>query len=141
MTSGTLDRATLVLGVLLLVALLFLSWHGDGPPPSHGGAPGRTAVQGPGAAAGIAAAVVTLVTVAWLALATLPPRPPVPGPSRGVLVGLAVSALAFVLLKLAADLDVLTRGAWLSVIAAAALAACRLAAARSSRRAAAVSRG
>jgi hypothetical protein len=129
-----LDRATLVVGALLLVSLLTLSWHADGPPPSHGGAPGRTAVQGPGATFGILAAALTLVTVAWLALATLPPRPPVPRPSKGVVLALGIAALAFVLLKLAADTDVLYRGAWLSLLLAAALAGCRLAALRTSKR-------
>ena len=130
-----LDRATLVAGVLLVVALTLISWHGDGPPRSHGGAPGRTAVQGPGAAAAIVAVVVTLLTVAWLALATLPPRPLVARPGTGLLLGLAVAALALVLVKLAADLDVLTRGVWLSLLFAAAFAGLRLAATRPVRRA------
>ena len=120
--SGALDRALLTCGVLLAIALTFLSWHADGPAPSHGGAPGRTSVQGPGAAAGIAAAAVTLVTVAWLAVATLPPHPKVTRPRPVVVVGLTATALALVLVKLALDTDGLARGAWYAIVLAVAFA-------------------
>ena len=125
-----LDRATLVVGVLLLVSLTFLSWHADGPPPTAGGAPGRAAVQGPGATAAIAAASLALVTVTWLALATIAPRPPVARPPARVLLSLAVSTFAFVLIKLAADLTGLSRGAWVSLAMAICLVAVRIAAFR-----------
>jgi len=130
LSTRNLDRATLVAGVLLLISLLLLSWHADGPPPSHGGAPGRTAVQGPGAAAGILAAAAALVTVSWLAVSTLPPRPPLRRPGDAVLAGLAGATLAFVLLKLAADTDGLARGAWVAILLAFTFAGCRAAALR-----------
>lgn len=112
-----------MVGVLLVAVLTLVPFHSGGPTPSPGGQSGRTAIQPPAAAVGIVAALVVAATVIWLALATLPPRPPLPHPGRALL-PLAVVAAALVLLKLALDLHGLLRGAWLSVALAVMFAGC-----------------
>jgi len=62
------------------------------------------------------------VAVAWLAVAVLMPRPPVPDPGWALLTLWAVT-LALAALKLVSDLDGLSVGAWASCLLAAGLAA------------------
>ncbi len=72
---------------------------------------GATAIQPPGAAFGIGAALAAAGAVAWLALAELAPRPLVPRPGVALV---ALWALAFGLigLKVAAGASGLRVGAW-----------------------------
>lgn len=76
---------------------------------------GRTAIQSPNAALGIAAAVAVAGLVAWLAASTLLARPAVREPGRAAVV-LAGGALALVVLKLVLDTDALAVGAWASLL-------------------------
>jgi hypothetical protein len=109
------ERVALVAGVLLVAALTLLPWYSTGPVPSPRGSPGRTAIQQPGALLGIGATLMAATAVAWLALATLVPRAPVPHPGRAGL-ALAVAALAFVVAKLLAQTEDLASGAWCSLV-------------------------
>jgi hypothetical protein len=115
-----------VVGVLLLAVLTMVPFRSGGPAPTHGGQAGRTAVQSPAAAVGIAAALVVGVAVAWLAAATLMTRSPVPPPAPAVLSALAVVTLALVVLDLVLDAHGLVNGAWLAIALAVAFAACRV---------------
>lgn len=109
------ERVALVAGVLLVAALTLLPWYSTGPLPSPRGAPGRTAIQQPGALLGIGAALMAATAVAWLALATLVPRSPLPHPGPAVL-ALAVAALAFAAAKLVAKPEDLASGAWATLV-------------------------
>jgi hypothetical protein len=102
----------LVGGGLLVVALTLLPWR----------AGGATAIQAPGAAFGIGAALAAAGAVAWLAIAVLAPRPPVPDPGRA-LAALWGAALALAVLKLVSDTGGLRVGAWTSCVLAGALVA------------------
>lgn len=132
------ERVALVAGTLLVAALTLLPWYSTGPRPTPGGAGGRTAIQAPGAAFGIGAALVAAAGLAWLAAATLLPRPPVRHPGRALLVLWAACA-AHVLAKLASGLDDLASGAWAAMALVAALILTEVGASRLARRA--VSRG
>ena len=111
----------------LLAVLALVPFHtSGGEGPTHGGATGRTAIQSPVAAVGILAALVVAGTVAWLAMATLLPRPPVQPPGR-TLLPLTGAALVLVLLKLGLNVHDLGPGAWLSVALAGALVGCQAA--------------
>jgi hypothetical protein len=112
--------------VLLLAVLVMVPFRSGGPAPTHGGEAGRTAVQSPAAPAGIAAALVVGVAVAWLAATTLVARSPLPAPVPAVLDALAALALVLVLVDLVLDRHHLTNGAWLAIALAAAFAGCRV---------------
>ena len=113
-----------MLGVLLVVALTLLPWQSGGPAPTAAGGTGRTAVQPPGAAAGILAALATAALVVWLAAAVLPARPRVSCPDVAV-VGAAGVVLVLVLVKLLTDRTDVAVGAWASILLAAALVGLR----------------
>ena len=122
---GVAERATLLIGVALVAVLALVPFHtSGGGVPTHGGQTGRTAIQSPAAVVGALAALIVVVTVTWLALATLLPRPPVPPPGL-TLLPLTAASLVLVLLKLVVDLDALGPGAWLSVLLATALFGCQ----------------
>jgi hypothetical protein len=63
---------------------------------------------------GIAAALVTVGAVAWLAVAALLDDSPLPRPGPALL-PLTAAALVLVAVKLVTDVDRLAAGAWLSV--------------------------